>query len=221
MIANLRFVGHNGEISQPKSAVARTMFILDANVMLALLQNASKSHVLPKRYKDLLLTTRARNRCQWHVRARKIPINPFFAALELSKQIETRDYSSFLDYFQTFLRKVYQIDNIDPQWIKACYLDACRLMDSTFQGIEGTIGQALKYMPEIGTSNEVILHAVDSLCDWMEANTDSLTMIGGPSLFVSVSAFAGRKSTTRWCAKNCAKRHVGFYVFRAPRNCLY
>ncbi|MGL5001866.1 MAG: hypothetical protein ACRDAM_02890, partial [Casimicrobium sp.] len=189
--SNLRLIGHFGEIGSVKKTLPGAMFLLDANLLLTLLQCASKPSETPPRYREFLLTIRARVRLQWHERERFIPVNAVLAALELSKQDTERDYNRYLQYFQSAMLFLFQIDNVDPRWIEGSYLSSCRLMDSSFLSTERTVGSALMLMPATSTSNDAILESVDTFCRWIETSFDSLAFVGGPSLFVPILAFCG------------------------------
>ncbi|WP_156862418.1 hypothetical protein [Casimicrobium huifangae] len=200
MAAKLRFVGHSGELWQPKLAPARSMFIPDANLVLTLLNNLSTLQALPKAYRHFLQASRVLVRLQWHDRAHFIPVSPSLAVLELSKQDEQLDFQKYLKYYQDLMLRVYQIDNVDSRWIENCYVLACNLMKGELHSIQQTVRAALQYMPSTVGSNDDIVRAVDRYCGWLEDNFHLLTSLGGPSLFVPVLAFAGSQEA-RWILK--------------------
>lgn len=194
---NLRFVGHTGEISQPKNAAARTMFIPDANLVLTLLNNLPRLESLPKAYREYVLTTRVRVRLHWHDRAKFIPVNATIAALELSKQDEEPNYAKYLTYYQELLLRMYQIDNVDPRWIAECYHLVSNIMNNEFRGVQRTVTKALEIMPVAEATNDSITRSVNDFCDWIEGDIESLTSFGGPQLFVPILAFAGSAEARR------------------------
>lgn len=195
----LRFVGHGGEITKLKSAAQRAMFIPDANLVLSLLQHGSNYAALPDAYRSYLITTRSRVRRHWHDRVKWIPVNPTYAAMELSSQDLMPDRAKFDSYFAQFLSSVYQIDNVDPRWIGDCFYYAQRLSGSFLPSFKSIFAKALELMPAGGSraNDTQVEDAVNAMCDWLEARADDLAVIGGLPLYVTIYAFAGSPQARR------------------------
>jgi hypothetical protein len=133
----------------------------------------------------------------WHQREKWIPINPSFAALELSKQDVVRSEAAFTVYFGDFLSDVYGVNNVDPRWITGCFDATIPLLDSFFVSLENTVTKLLQLMPTTSTNNKELGLVVNAFCDWLEDNADTLAVAGGELLYLGVYAFAGSPQARR------------------------
>lgn len=175
------------------------MFIPDANVVLSLLRHGSNYAALPDAYRSYLITTRTRVRRYWHEREKWIPVNPTYAAMELSSQDLLPDREKFDSYFAQFLSSVYQIDDVDPRWVGDCFYYAQKLSGSFLPSFKSTFAKALELMPAGGgrADDVQVEGAVNAMCDWLEAQADDLAVIGGLPLYVIIYAFAGSPQARR------------------------
>lgn len=196
-LPTLRFIGHRGERFQPKNAVGKVMFIPDANLVLGLRSHHHNHRQLPPSYRDYLAATQRSTQKYWHRRQQWIPVNPTFAALELSKQDRARNEAAFSSYFADFLNDVYGINNVDPRWITSCFDTTLPLLDSFFTSLESTVIKLLQLMPSTSPNNQELESLVNALCDWLENNADTLQVTGGELLYLGVYAFAGSPQARR------------------------
>lgn len=175
------------------------MFTPDANLVLGLLQHGSNYAALPDAYRSYLITTRSRVRRHWHDRVKWIPVNPTYAAMELSSQDLLPDREKFDSYFVQFLSNVYQIDNVDPRWIGDCFYYAQKLSESFLPSFKSIFAKALELIPAGGgrANDAQVEGAVNAMCDWLEARADDLAVIGGLPLYVTIYAFAGSPQARR------------------------
>lgn len=196
-LPKLRFIGHRGERLQPKNVSGRVMFIPDANLVLSLQSKRHSYRELPQSYRDYLAATQRLTHKYWHQREQWIPVNPTFAALELSKQDRVRNEAAFTTYFADFLNDVYGINDVDPRWIASCFDATLPLLDSFFISLESTVTKLLQLMPTASLNNQELELRVNELCDWLEGNADTLQVTGGELLYLGVYAFAGSPQARR------------------------
>jgi hypothetical protein len=196
-LPKLRFIGHGGERYQPKNASGKVMFIPDANLVLSLRSQHCNGRELPPSYRDYLAATRKLTQKYWHQREQWIPVNPTFAALELSKQDRVRNEATFISCFSGFLSDIYRINNVDPRWIVSCFEATVPLLDSFFVSLENTVTKLLQLMPTSSPNNQELETLVNALCDWLEDNADALQVTGGELLYLGVYAFAGSPQARR------------------------
>ena len=193
----VRFIGHGGERYQPKNAMGKVMFIPDANLVLSLQSRQRNGRDLPQSYRDYLAATRILTQKYWHQREQWIPVNPSFAALELSKQDHVRNEITFASYFGSFLSDVYGVNNVDPRWITSCFKATMPLLDTFFISLEKTVTKLLQLMPRTSPNNQELEAVVNAFCDWLELNAETLQVAGGELLYLGIYAFAGSPQARR------------------------
>lgn len=168
------------------------MFVLDSNLIINLMNKSSTYEDFPNSYKDFLRISRNRAYKSWSSREKWIPIDPVIAIMELTKQDIKQDYERYEDYFINFYRKIYKIDNFDPRWIHSTYSVALRAVSSTHPSIKKTIEKLYVFIAsnDKPTQSEII-DGCDNFIEWIWAEKDNLTLIGGFLFYVAIYAIAG------------------------------
>jgi hypothetical protein len=188
----LRFVGHNGEITNLRRLSPKTMFVVDSNLVLNLLSNHDKLNKIPQAYFEFLLASRQRAHTGWKIRERFIPVDPVLAIMELTKQNSTADFPAYHAYFDDFFRKIYSLGDYDPAWVKHTYEPALRLVQTTQPSIQETVVKVFSLIPASGKhSNKTILDACSEFLQWVLEEQGRLVLIGGPLLHAAIYAIAG------------------------------
>ncbi|TAG69322.1 MAG: hypothetical protein EAZ24_14540, partial [Burkholderiales bacterium] len=84
------------------------------------------------------------------------------------------------------------------EWKKSCYDAAYKLVEHQFDSTARTVKAAFDFMPEKVTNNQIVIDATDKFCSWIEASwSSSLSVLGGPALFLPIQAFAGSAEARR------------------------
>jgi hypothetical protein len=173
------------------------MFIVDANCLLNLLRHGAEYRRLPSSYRAFLLASRVRVRTCWHERHRYIPINPTFAAMELSTRDGQVDAARFHRYFSDFLARLYGINDVDPRWVDDCFALARNLVASFMPSLIAIVQEASRLMPPAEADERCMEVAAMELCDWLETQAESLAVVGGIPLYVAIYAIAGSPEARR------------------------
>lgn len=188
----LRFVGHTGEIINLRRLPAKTMFVVDSNLVLRLVSKHEDFDQLPRSYRNFLLTTRQRAHIGWKVREKFIPVDPTLAIMELTKQNSKPDFPTYLAFFDDFFRRIYFLDGYDPLWVQSTYEPSFELIKSAVPSIQETVLKVFSLIPPSGKhSNQFVLDACDNFLEWVMNEQDRLVLIGGPLLQAAIYAIAG------------------------------
>lgn len=168
------------------------MFIPDANLVLNLLKASSTIQALPNSYQDYLRITKNKTYKSWHSRGKWIPVNPFLAIMELSKQDEKKDFDKYRAYFKDFFFKVYRIKDLDPKWIYLTYEAAFKAQFGFHSSIQNTVEIIYECISlnDRPTDSEII-SGYEKFIKWVWSNKDNLAVIGGLLSYVAVYAIAG------------------------------
>jgi hypothetical protein len=175
------------------------MFVFDANTVLAIERHSSKGVKLDESQFRLLLETRKRVHRHWKKRSRYIPVEPVLAVMELTRQDRVLDFQAYLERFTGFFDVVYGIDDLDPVWIRSVYEPVSHLIDSVHLSIRQTLEKILVLSPTVGSlSPGDILKRIDSFLEWVTAERENLTIVGGPLLQLAVYSIAGSPNAHRF-----------------------
>lgn len=202
-MSTIRFIGHNGEISTVARLHPKSMFVLDANTVLTLLQHISSRKQLNEKHIHLLRETRRRVRHQWIARSKFIPVDPVLALMELTRQDREPNYENYLEKFESFFNGVYKIDDYDRNWTFQTYKSVYRLVSSTHSSLEKTLQQIQIFAPTVGTLKQTeILTRIDAFLEWLVSERKNLAIIGGPLIQLAVTAIAGSPEAHRFLKLN-------------------
>lgn len=195
----IRFIGHTGEITALARQPLNTMFVLDANTVLAFIRHADQATRLDDAHFRLLRETRRRVYLQWTQRSKRIPIEPVLALMELTRQDCEADFGVYLARFEHFFRSVYGVANLDPTWIRQTYEPVSRLLSSVHHSLMLTLQQIHAATPIAGSLQHIeVLERIDSFLDWVIAERQNLAVIGGPLHYLAVYAIAGSPEAHRF-----------------------
>ena len=195
----IRFIGHTGEVTALARRPPNTMFVFDANTVLAFIRHADQATRLDDAHFRLLRETRRRVHIQWTQRSRRLPIEPVFALMELTRQDCETDFEAYLAKFEHFFRSVYGVVNLDPTWIRQTYESASQLLSSVHQSLLLTLQQIHAAMPTSGSlQHSVVLERIDGFLNWVIAERQNLAVMGGPLLHLAVYAIAGSPEAHRF-----------------------
>ena len=198
-MSTIRFINHTGEITALARRPPNTMFVFDANTVLAFIRHADQATRLDGAHFRLLRETRRRVHIQWTQRSRRLPIEPVLALMELTRQDWRADFDAYLAKFEHFFRSVYGIVNLDPTWIRLAYEPASRLLSSVHQSILLTLQEIHAAMPTSGSlQHSVVLERIDGFLNWVIAERQNLAVIGGPLIYLAVYAIAGSPEAHRF-----------------------
>lgn len=189
---SLYFIGHKGLMSSLDQSNHNTMYILDANLVLALLQARTSGKKLSEKHQHFLSVTKEAVQYLWHQNSQWIPVNPVLALMELKKQDIALNYKSYLKMYNEFNKNIYGITNVAPEWILATYISIFKALISTHPSIAKTIEAIYAFCPiEEKVSDEVALKSCESFLNWIWQEQASLGLIGGPLLYLAVYAICG------------------------------
>jgi hypothetical protein len=188
----LYFIGHQGLMSSLNQDNHNTMYILDANLVLTLIQAQTSGNTLSQKHQHFLSMTKEAVQCLWHQNSQWIPVNPVLALMELKKQDTAPNYKSYLKMYNEFNKNIYGIKNLAPEWILATYISIFKALVSTHPSIAKTIEAIYALCPtEEKVSDEVALRNCNRFLNWVWQERASLTLIGGPLLYLAVYAICG------------------------------
>lgn len=198
-MSTIRFIGHTGELKSLGGLHPKTMFVLDANTVLNISRHVDSSARLDDAHMRLLRETRRRVHLQWSQRIKFIPVEAVFAIMELTKQNLNVDYSAYEARYLRFLADVYNVHDVDPQWIRDTYEPMEKLTSTMYQSIGETLQVVMAVAPTSGRLDQrEVLHRVDDFLNWMVSERDRLAMIGGPLLYLAIYAIAGSPEAQRF-----------------------
>ncbi len=195
----IRFIGHTGEITALARRPPNAMFVFDANTVLAFIRHADQATRLDDAHFRLLRETRRRVHLQWVQRSRFLPIEPVLALMELTRQDCEPNFGAYLAKFEHFFRSVYGVANLDPTWIRLTYEPASQLLSSVHQSLLLTLQKIHAVTPTSGSLQHIVmLKRIDDFLDWVAAERQNLSVIGGPLLYLAVYAIAGSPEAQRF-----------------------
>ena len=188
----LRFVGHAGELSRLPTKSGSTMFVPDSNLLLNLLRTKGSLTKLPPAYQEYLRVVRRHVGQQWHERKSFIPVNPTYAAFELSRSGTAANKPKFDEFFYGYLRDMHGIWDVDPRWGDACFDELQRHVANVLPSFAAVFEKTFALLPAADSPSDLeIEEACDALFAWVVANVDELAVIGGPAMYVATYALAG------------------------------
>ncbi len=119
--------------------------------------------------------------------------------MELTRQDCEADFGAYLTKFEHFFRSVYGVANLDPTWIRLTYEPVSRLLSSVHQSLLLTLQQIHAAMPTSGSlQHSLVLERIDGFLNWVIAERQNLSVIGGPLLHLAVYAIAGSPEAHRF-----------------------
>jgi hypothetical protein len=119
--------------------------------------------------------------------------------MELTRQDYKADFGAYLAKFEHFFYSVYGVANLDPIWIRLTYEPASRLLSSIHQSLRLTLQQIHAAMPTSGSlQHSAVLERIDGFLNWVIAERQNLSVIGGPFLYLAVYAIAGSPEAHRF-----------------------
>jgi hypothetical protein len=191
-LGELYFSGFRGSIKTLKRTPGKIMFVLDANLILNLMNKNLEYDDFPNSYKDFLRISRNKAYKSWSMRGKWIPIDPVLAIMELTKQDKKQDFKIYEAYFNDFFEKIYRINNFDPRWIYSTYEVALKAVSNTHPSIKKTIEKLYKFIAKNDKpTQEEIIAGCDKFIEWIWSERDDLVLIGGFLFYVAIYAIAG------------------------------
>lgn len=188
----LRFVGHAGALSSLPTKSGNTMFVPDSNLLLNLRRTKGSLTKLPPAYQEYLRVVRRHVGQQWHERKSFIPVNPSYAAFELSRSGTAANKPKFDEFFYGYLRDMHGVWDVDPRWGDACFDELQRYVANVLPSFAAVFEKTFMVLPAAESpSDSEIEEACDELFAWVVANVDELSVIGGPAMYVATYAVAG------------------------------
>lgn len=187
----LYFVGHEGQMQTLNAGHTNTMYILDSNLVLSLIQANQKSELSGK-HKHFLSISKQAIISSWHQKKQWIPINPIMALMELTKQNVISSYDSYIKLHTELFEDVYKIQDVAPEWVADTYFSALNIYTSTYPSIVRII-EAVYYFcpPDDKPLDSDVIKSCEMFFDWILANRNNLTFIGGPLMYIATYAFCG------------------------------
>lgn len=188
----LYFVGHKGLMQTLDAGQINTMYIPDANVVLAIVRSGCKGSKLTGRYKHFLSISKQAVNHSWHQNKQWIPINPILALMELTKQNEAPDFQAYLKLYNEFFECIYGVQDVDPEWVVSTYLSALQAHVSTHPSISKTIEAIYSFCPfEDKPTDSAAVASCDNFFNWIWKERSGLTLIGAPLMYLGVYAICG------------------------------
>jgi hypothetical protein len=168
------------------------MYLLDANLVLSLLQSVSKGKSLSRRHKHFLSVSKQAVNFLWHKKQAWIPINPVIALMELTKQNIKPDYCAYLKLYNELFADIYGIKDVSPAWVFSTYSDALRALVKTQPSVAKTIETVYKLCPsDDSPSDAAAISGCEKFFSWVWEERSRLEFIGGPLMQVCVYAICG------------------------------
>lgn len=188
----LYFIGHQGLMNSLEPNNHNTMYILDANLVLSLLQTKTSGKKLSEKHQHFISVTKEAVQYLWQQNHQWIPINPVLALMELKKQHTAPNFNSYLKMYNELFQGFYGIHDLAPEWITTTYMFASKVLVSTHSSIAKTIEAIYTFCPpEEKVSDELAIKSCEYFLNWIWQERATLTLIGGPLLYIAVYAICG------------------------------
>lgn len=188
----LYFVSHKGRMNALDDSNVNTMYIPDSNLVLALVHSNNKKQKLSGKHKHFLSVTKQAVVRSWHQSQQWIPINPILAIMELTKQNVTPNFKSYIKLYKEFFEGIYRVEDVAPEWVASTYLFALKAHVSTHPSISRTIEAVYSFCsPEDKPTDLAAKESCKRFFNWIWRERESLTLIGGPLMYLAVYALCG------------------------------
>ncbi|MFZ2633120.1 MAG: hypothetical protein WA081_04260 [Desulfosalsimonadaceae bacterium] len=168
------------------------MYIPDSNLVLSIVQSNNKKQTLSGKHKHFLSVTKQAVARSWHQSQQWIPIDPILAIMELTKQNVTPNFNSYIKLYKDFFEGIYRVDDVAPEWVASTYLVTLKAHVSTHPSISRTIEAVYSFCPPEEKPTDIAAkESCKRFFNWIWRERESLTLIGGPLMYLAVYAFCG------------------------------
>lgn len=189
---SLYFIGHTGLLDKLDGNNTNTMYVLDANLILSLIQSKASGVRLSERHLHFVEISKQAVEYSWQKNKKWIPINPIFGLMELKKQHTTPNLKTYLKMYDELFKDFYGVKDVAPEWVTDTYIQALQAHVSTHPSITRLI-EAIYTLCPVGdtVSDDDAIKGCDNFLRWIWKERASLALVGGPLIYLGIYAICG------------------------------